>query len=202
MPTKPARRGNSDWPLTSDGLANINDNFDDLYKKLGVLTLRVDGHDTDISDLAARVTTLEETLITAADVATIMLAAGKCATVATSETQSGATAYADLSTPGPSVSVTMTGTVAIVWVSCTATKGSAGNSAFIAPEVSGASSVAASDTNAAAISNYAASHNLNLSRVLVLTGLTPGTNDFEMKYSNDGGGIWTFFNRSIAVYAP
>lgn len=202
MPTKPSRQGNTDWPLTQEGLANLNDTVDDIYRKLIALGARIDDGDAVSAALAVRITALEASSVTAAGVATIMLAAGKSATVATSETQASGTAYGDLATAGPAVTVVMTGTIAIIWLSATASGAFVGNSSRIAVAVSGASTVAAADANAAAISSHAASHNLNLSRVLVLTGLTPGSNTFTVKYSNDGGGTWTFFNRSIAVYAP
>lgn len=121
-------------------------------------------------------------------------------TVETSETQATGAAYGDLATVGPSRTITSVGTVAIVWLSATASKASGGNSAFMSVAVSGATTIAASDANAAAVS-ATAGHNLNLARVLVLA-ITPGTNVYDAKYHNDGGGTWTFFNRSMAVYAP
>jgi len=124
------------------------------------------------------------------------------ATVTTSQTQASNTAYGDLATVGPAVTLVLTGTIAIIWISAGAVKGSAGNSCMIAPAVSGASTVAAANGNAAIVSASSASHDNTLARVLVLTGLTPGSNTFTIKYQNNGGGVWTFQNRSIAVYAP
>lgn len=202
MPTKPARQGTIDWPLTPEGLANLNDTVDDIYRKLIALGERIDAGAAVSAALAVRITALEASSVTAAMVATILLAAGKSAVVATAETQATGTAYGDLATAGPSVSVVMTGTVAIVWISANATLAAVGNTAFIAVAVSGASTVAAANANGVAVSSYVASFNLGMSRVLVLTGLTPGTNVFTVKYTNDGGGTWTFYNRGIAVYAP
>ena len=122
--------------------------------------------------------------------------------IATSETQAGGAAYGDLATPGPSVTLTLTGTTAIVWMSAQASH-DAGNTGFISVEVSGASTVPASDANAVLTASYSgAIYTLGLARVLVLTGLTPGVNTFTLKYHNDGGAAWTFWYRSIAVYAP
>ena len=125
------------------------------------------------------------------------------ATVATAETQASAAAYGDLATAGPAVTITMAGTVAVVWLSGLARRNATGNTAFIGVAVSGASTVAASDAQAATAPSYAANINSTLSRSITLTGLTPGVNVFTAKYHNDGSGVnTTFENRGIAVFAP
>ena len=116
------------------------------------------------------------------------------------ETQVAGAAYGDLATPGPSVTLTLIGTVAVIWMSAHAYWSGVTYTGHVSVEVSGASSVAASHVHSASRSSYAGNHTLPLARVLVLTGLTPGVNTFTLKYHNDGGGTWTFFNRSIAVY--
>lgn len=203
MATKPARQGNTDWPLTQEGLANLNDTIDDIYRKLTALGTRIDVTDAGLAALGVRVTAIELDYITEAELAAFMLAHAKCATVATAETQASGTAYGDIATAGPAVTVTMTGTVAIVWLSCLARRNGVGNTGFMGVAVSGASTVAASDTQAASAPSDVANHNATLSRVLTITGLTSGDNTFTSKYHNDGGGVnWTFENRGIAVYAP
>lgn len=124
------------------------------------------------------------------------------ATVATSETQVASAAYADLATVGPVVTLTLTGTTAIVWLSCKAGKTGTGFTAFMGVAVSGASTVAASDGQAASASCYLSTVASPLARVLTITGLTPGSNTFTAKYHNDGGATWTFSDRGMAVYAP
>jgi hypothetical protein len=124
------------------------------------------------------------------------------ATVSTAETQAASTAYADLATVGPTVTLTHTGTVAIVWLSGQASRTGTGNSAFMGVDLSGSNTVAASDANAAGVSSSLSTGIMPLSRVLVFTGLTPGTTTFKAKYHNDGGATWTFANRSLAVFAP
>ena len=119
-----------------------------------------------------------------------------------SETQAAGAVYGDLATPGPSVTLTLLGTIAVIWMSAQASRNGVAFTGHISVEVSGASTVAASNAYSASRSSYAANHGLSLSRVLVLTGLTPGLNTFTLKYHNDGGGTWDFYNRSIAVYAP
>lgn len=126
----------------------------------------------------------------------------EAATVATAETQAASTAYADLATAGPSVTIEMTGTVAIVILSCKAERGGAGNSAFMGVAVSGASTVAASDAQATSSASFQSGIDNVMARVIRITGLTPGSNTFTAKYHNDGGSTWTFRNRSMAVYAP
>lgn len=123
-------------------------------------------------------------------------------TVATDQTQAAGAAYGDLATVGPTVTLDMQETVAIIWLSAKAYKTAVSNTCFISVAVSGASSVAASDANAAAAASYVSTTYLPLSRVIVLTGLTPGINIFTMKYHNDGGSTWHFQDRTIAVFAP
>lgn len=124
------------------------------------------------------------------------------ATVTTQENQASNTPYGDLTTPGPAVTLTLVGTTAIIWLSSQCFQSGLGNTAMISVAVSGASTIAPSNDNGALVSSYVAAFILGMSRVMVLTGLTPGSNTFTMKYQNDGGGTWGFLNRSIAVYAP
>lgn len=122
------------------------------------------------------------------------------ASVATSETQASNTTFGDLATAGPSVTLT-TGASVIVWISGNVTHGAAGNSANVSVAVSGATTLAANGTNSTNVSSAGASFDNVFSRCLVLTGLTPGSNTFTLKYQNNGGGTWSFYNRSIAVLA-
>jgi hypothetical protein len=111
------------------------------------------------------------------------------ARVATAQSTSSTT-YTDLTTSGPAVTVT-TGTSALVTVGATVT-GDEGNMSFA---VSGASTVAADDTRA-----LVSAINVSLSRQIVLTGLTAGSNTFTAKYrSLSGVDTPTFANRDISV---
>ncbi len=125
---------------------------------------------------------------------------GAAANVATSETQASNTTFGDLTTPGPAVTLT-TGSSVIVWLSCNVTHGAAGNSANVSVAISGATTVAAGAANSGNTSASGASHDNVISRCMVITGLTPGSNTFTLKYQNNGGGTWTFYNRSIVVIA-
>jgi hypothetical protein len=124
----------------------------------------------------------------------------QAANVATAESTSSAT-YVNLTTTGPSVTLTMQGTVAIVWLSAWISQGGTGNDGVMSVAVSGASTVAAADGNAAVAGTVTGMQNNNVSGVAVITGLTPGLNTFTAKYRVTGG-TYIFQTRSIAVFAP
>lgn len=122
------------------------------------------------------------------------------ARVETDETQAASAGFADLATAGPSVTLTMSGTVAYVWCSAVAYRtGGAGNSALLGVAVSGSSTVAASAVTQT--SSAGASITASLSTSFLLTGLTPGSNTFKLQYKNDGGTNWHFLDRAITVIA-
>ena len=104
--------------------------------------------------------------------------------VSTSQSTSS-TSYTDLTTAGPTVTAT-TGTTAIIVFGCQYDDNdNAGNNGFMSVAVSGASTVAASDTWAAF-----GSQGLNIencSNGYLLTGLTAGSNTFTAKYKKSGG---------------
>ena len=121
------------------------------------------------------------------------------ATIATDEA-TNSTSYTDLTTTGPAVTLT-TGTSVFIWMSAIAYKTTVSNSCWISPAVSGASSIAASDANAVQTSSYnGLTPALPMARILLLSGLTAGSNTFTLRYRVDGG-TFNFFNRSIAVLA-
>jgi hypothetical protein len=115
------------------------------------------------------------------------------ASVATSET-STSTAYTDLATGGPAVTLT-TGTVALVTISATQYNNTNGNSTSTSFGVSGATTLAASDT-------YSISQGTNggfsIARTVRISGLTAGSNTFTMKYKVSAT-TGTWFNRDITV---
>lgn len=108
------------------------------------------------------------------------------------------TAYTDLTTAGPSVTL-VTGTSAIVCLTCEITKTTAGNSGFMSFAVSGASSIAASDNTSASATIAVANTPGTGARVQVVPGLTAGPNIFTSKYRVDGGTL-SFFRRSMVVF--
>lgn len=120
------------------------------------------------------------------------------ATVATSET-TASTSYADLATSGPSVTIT-TGTKVLVTMSATVASDTAQAAQFIAPAISGATTLAAADGNGAeAVAAFASAlrHHPNV-RSLQIGSLTAGAQTIKLRYrvtSNTG----TFINRDITA---
>lgn len=116
------------------------------------------------------------------------------AVVVTSET-TASTSFVDLATTSDSVTVTIgSNGVAIVIITSELTNSGA-NSTRVSFAVSGATTLAASDSRA--IINQGANDN-SFSWSYVATGLTPGSTTFKMKYRVSGG-TGTFLNRYISV---
>lgn len=108
------------------------------------------------------------------------------------------TALGDLSgSNGPAVTVD-TGTKAVVIVSCDLANSTTGQAARASYEVSGATSVTASDAWALRSMAQATTNNCQMSMASLQTGLTVGSNTFTMKYRTSGGTA-TFANRRILV---
>jgi hypothetical protein len=120
------------------------------------------------------------------------------ASVATSQSTSS-TSYADLTTPGPSISVT-TGTIAIVMYSAGIQTNIADRQVVASVEVSGVSSVAASDAWSIMVDGIPATNTFRTGVAHVFTGLTSGSNTFKMKYRvGTGTTSGTYTNREINV---
>jgi hypothetical protein len=122
--------------------------------------------------------------------------ASASATVSTTETTTSNT-FTDLTTAGPAVTLT-TGTKALVLINSTLYKQASGSNAYVGFAVSGATTLAASNTTAL---NYvaAAYYDSRLSVSHRITGLTAGSNTFTLKYRQNGGGTAEFANREIIV---
>lgn len=123
------------------------------------------------------------------------------ATVAASEgTAATHTTYQDLTTAGPAVTL-ITGTKALVTLSAKMNpNGATGMWPYMAVAVSGATTLAAADANAArGKDRSAASGPHTATAEFSLTGLTAGTNTFTAKYRSDAAFQSTFFDRSITV---
>lgn len=112
------------------------------------------------------------------------------------------TVYTDLVVPGPIVEIE-TDTTALVTMTamCVRASGTPGFTAFIAPQVSLASTIPASDASSAQASATQTGFNIPMARTFLMTGLTPGLNRFTMKYRSDGGGYWNWYNRDLTVIA-
>jgi hypothetical protein len=107
--------------------------------------------------------------------------------------------YTDLVTAGPAVTLT-TGTKALIIVSASISISTSNNYGFMSYEVSGATTIAASD-GVALFSTFPDSNgNLRASSASRLSTLTAGSNTFTSKYRRIGSGIGAYFgNREIIV---
>jgi hypothetical protein len=121
------------------------------------------------------------------------------ATVAASETTTG-TAYGDLATVGPAVTVTVGASGrALVTLSGDLSNDTVNMFSLLNYAVSGATTVAAADTNQRLVLLAAvAGQQIGASRTFVVTGLTAGSNTFTMKYRVSAG-TGTFIRRQITV---
>lgn len=105
------------------------------------------------------------------------------------------TSYTDLATAGPAVTATIgSNGLALVCIGALMDQ-SVADFANMSFAVSGASTIAAADNNACLQYN---TNDRVVSRNILLTGLTPGSNTFTMKYKV-GSGTGSFTYRTIAV---
>ena len=118
------------------------------------------------------------------------------ARINTAETTASST-YVDLATAGPSISV-VTGTIAIVLFACEMADNVVNSLTKCSVQVSGASSVAASDSWMLSMDGNATNNFSRGAMTHVFTGLTAGTNTFMMKYAV-GSNTGTFKTREINV---
>lgn len=118
------------------------------------------------------------------------------ATVATSQSTSN-TSYTDLTTTGPSVTVT-TRSSAIIVVSARVSTSASGSGCSMGHAVSGASSLAASETKALLIRPTSGGIDEASSYVCFRSDLTPGSNIFTAKYRATSADA-TFMDRNILV---
>lgn len=116
------------------------------------------------------------------------------------ETSEGtaSTVYTDLATTGPTVSVD-TGGGALIIVTADIVNNTAGQSGRMTFEVSGASTIAASDARALRVTTPTTVVATNIrASVVTSLALTGGNNTFTAKYRASGGTA-TFANRRITV---
>jgi hypothetical protein len=122
--------------------------------------------------------------------------ATQSASVLTAELTSSAT-YVDLATVGPSVTLN-TGSTVLVHIAGMLLNTLGNNLSFIGIAVSGATTIAANDTQAIQYQSYANSAFGQHGMTFTITGLTPGSNTFTLKYRASGG-TSTFTNRRLTV---
>jgi len=118
------------------------------------------------------------------------------AEVLTSQTTTSTT-YTDLATVGPAITMT-TATKAIVFLYCAAEVNSAGGNPVSNFEVTGATTRSPTDTEGLSVESATIGGNNRASAVIIVTGLTAGSNTFRMKYKTTTGTA-TFQDRRIMV---
>lgn len=122
--------------------------------------------------------------------------AWETAEVATAET-TASTSYADLATVGPSVTLT-TGTMVIVGFGAQMSDDTATTSGQASVAVSGATTIAASDTYQLRY-EFPSTANINIrDSVMTLIPVNAGSNTFKLQYKVSGG-TGTFQRRAIQV---
>jgi hypothetical protein len=114
--------------------------------------------------------------------------------VVTTESTSS-TAFTDLATPGPSVSI-MTGTKALVIFDCIASVTDAPEQAFMSVAVSGATAIPASVLYSI---QCPAAQSFTLGYGVLFTTLNPGLNTFTAKYACNGFNSATFARRRLSA---
>lgn len=118
------------------------------------------------------------------------------ATIITAETSSN-TGFVDLTTAGPTVTVT-SGATALVSVHTRLSNGTALSSTRSGYVISGATTIAADADRASGFRSSDAGQLVNCSAVFLQTGLTNGSNTFKQVYKVDAGtGTWS--SRTLAV---
>jgi len=118
--------------------------------------------------------------------------------VATSET-TASTSYTDLTTPGPSVTVT-TGTKAIIMIGARMANNTLGEICSASVDITGASTIVAADGRAIRFESSAANDIARLGYGYIMTGLASGSNTFKLQYKVTGG-TGTFVDRHLSVQA-
>jgi hypothetical protein len=107
------------------------------------------------------------------------------------------TSYVNLTTPGPAITVTC-GTIAIVSFAASQANNTSDSACLTSVEVSGASTVTASDTWAILTDGVTGGNFVRYGMTHVFSGLTPGSNTFTMKYrAGSSTGNWQY--REISV---
>lgn len=107
------------------------------------------------------------------------------------------TSYTDLTTVGPSVTVT-TGTKAIVWFNTQMVNNTANVETYVSVEVSDDTTIAASDSWSICQDGAPSGQFWGFGTTTMFTTLNSGTNTFTMKYRVSGGTA-TYRRRNIIV---
>jgi hypothetical protein len=108
--------------------------------------------------------------------------------------QTTSTSFTDLTTPGPSVTLS-TGVQALVVISAEINNNTASQAGRVAVDISGATTLAPDNNKTLRQETNGTGEFQRASLVYLQTGLTPGTNTFKMMYAVPGGtGSFNFRN--------
>lgn len=123
--------------------------------------------------------------------------------ISSSQTLTGddASEWVDLGTVGPSVTVNLTGTVALVSFSALLSTSVSGLNAYASVAISGASSVSPGFDRMISFDNQgrAADDPVTCGVCMLYDDLSPGVNTFTMKYRKNGSGTARFEHRRLSV---
>lgn len=141
--------------------------------------------------------------LTAWVTASMLSTGAQAASVATSQTTTSTT-YADLSTAGPSVTVTVGANgLLLVTISSNVLNNTNAAFSFMSVVLSGANTVAAADINAFKWQQPSANLELRNSFTFLMTGLTPGSTTLKAQYrvqtGGAGSGTSTWADRRISA---
>lgn len=118
-------------------------------------------------------------------------------TTLTSES-TATTTYTDLATAGPTASVNC-GSKCLVFITARTENSLSNSASYVGYEISGATSRAATDNEAIEDDGRTAANSVRWSVASLATGLTPGVNNFTLKY-RAGSGTATFASRQVIVF--
>ena len=120
------------------------------------------------------------------------------AQIDTSETTTTANAYGDLTTVGPTVTVTVSA-AAIIFYSAMISNGTGGGSGLVSYAISGASSLPAPNGHTLRVISEIANVAQQMSKVNWQSNITAGSNTIKLQYTTHSGGTATFSFRDILV---
>lgn len=115
----------------------------------------------------------------------------------TSAQSTSSTAFTDLATVGPAVTIT-TGTLALAWWSAQMDSNTATDANLMGIAVSGATTIAATSDTALILRAVDAPNFTQQAAMAAYFSLTPGSNTFTAKYAT-GGGTGRFDERKLLV---
>lgn len=174
----------------------------DYNTPINTIVTAINGN-LDNSNIAANAAISGSKLADGGVTASKLATGGTAATVATSETTTS-TSFADLTTTTDTVTATVGANgLALVNIYSSISNSTINAKGFVGFAISGATTQAAADNFSVELQGYAANAEGRKGCSFLLTGLTPGSTTFKMKYKvetgGSGAGTGTFKDRRISV---